>query len=315
MLINGEVMPRRANQEILRGEDACFIVESYKEREMAVFGQQPAVHQMDFAIRGGRLWDAAQWYRDYVDRGDDKWSPMALDISGIKSSYQIDSETNKTGTGRPPSNIDSSLVLRRNRLKSTPFDFAKNNPVRKQPILDLYYDINLVKTFQTNAPANITNPWASGIEYDIVKTGDYEFTPAERPTILNWDVFRGSTIKQEMKTGYGRFEVILGRERMKYIGNCKIFAAYDVFINRNNEDDDPAIKDREFHAIFYPTTAIRNQTGFSIGAADVVQHMEDIKTRLNMNFDPWNPNGGIDRAYIRAFCEWIIIEMNDRTVL
>lgn len=38
MLINGEVMPRRANKELLRGEDACFIVESYKEREMAVFG-------------------------------------------------------------------------------------------------------------------------------------------------------------------------------------------------------------------------------------------------------------------------------------
>lgn len=313
MIINGEVMPHRNNKDILRGEDACFIVESHKEREIAVFGSEPPMHQMDFAIRASRLFDAASWYRNYVDIGDDQWSPMALNSNNLSTCYIEESENNKTGTGKPPTAIDKNIILRRNQLKSTPFDFTPNGRVAKQPILDLFDDINLIKKFQTNVPANISNRWAYDLQYNFTRTGSYEINPRLPPTILNWDIFRDSTLVQELKTGSGQFYIDVGQRRMKYIKNVKLFVAYSVYIQRNNVDDDPSIKSRQFYGIYYPVDAIRGQNGFSVGVGDVVGHMNDIKQRLNMQFDPFNQQGGIKGAYIEAFCNWMILEVSDRT--
>lgn len=127
--INGEIMPRRANKNELRGEDPSFLLEAEAERRVIWNGGTTTKSSMTREIEGARLQRIARSIREDVTQGRfiRPWPTGPL--------YDIDGD------------LAASLNLKYSEaeLASSPDDFSRGHPLVQEDVMKMFKDTGLLR--------------------------------------------------------------------------------------------------------------------------------------------------------------------------
>lgn len=151
--INGEIMPRRANKNELRGEDPSFLLEADAERHAIWSNTDPGKTVMTREIRGDRLRSIANSIREDVTEGRfiKPWP------SGPVYDKTLD--------------LASTLNLKYtvSDLASSPADFTRGHPLVQSDVGKLFTDTDLLRVVNLYSP---NTGYMSGFSFSHTYTHD-----------------------------------------------------------------------------------------------------------------------------------------------
>lgn len=308
--INGEIMPRRANKNELRGEDPAFLMEAADERRVIWNGGTIPKSTMTREIEGARLQAIARSIREDVTEGRyiKPWPTGPL--------YDIDGDL-VTSLGLKYSETD---------LVSSPDDFTRGHPLVQEDVAKLYTDTGLLRN------CNLYQTWDNANNNHISLTHNYnhgeeggataDVWTADATTLYDYRCSCYEVEEVEGKYWYGSWREAVAsggtatldfsRFSWKYIEPVvSVWAVCEVYLSVYDwSSGEDASSSRQHTAAFrVPSTMDGSNLTLSIGslasgAKTLLSHYGFTKKFMQIQ---GNQNATV---YARTFLP--IVEMNDR---
>lgn len=312
--IDGSVMPHRGNKDLLLGEDPSFILESFAERDYVRYGCYAAPSfKMTKVIEGARYRTVIDQYKDWVRLPYHADGKPLDPLWGPQSEYSGGSEYSL----KAPCELDPDARLTLVGFKGNSNLFNRGRPVERQPIMDVYDDLRLLRHFQVYIPQY---GLLSDTSYSRSVEGKFDVERyIEPPCIWRWysrTQWEGDTKiwAAETKTlSGGRFYFKTESDFPDWvdIDETRIWIQF-FFLWRtyDSPEGDWSTHERSYLA---PMHCTRYYDGFTIRIEDIMTKFRHFKNWLPCIYNPLNLHGGTYRAECSIHADWVTTKLGLHT--
>lgn len=310
--IDGSVMPKRGNKDLILGEDPCFIQEAFAEREYVRSGCIGApTFEMNKNIVGERYRNVIDKYMDWVglpyrDSGkplDPLWVP--------KRDYYAGSEYSTMS----PCQLDQDARLILSEFKGNSNMFKRGSPVKSQPIMDVYDDLKLLRHFQIKIPQDelLTNCTYSrslegsfNVERSIQPPYIWRWYSDERSTD-NGKVWAAET--KMLDTGSFHFKT--ESDFPDWVDETQVWVL--LYFNWRTHDSPQGDWSNHYRSVLCPINGTRYYDGFTIPIDGLMSRFREQRDNLPCIYNPLNYNGGTYWAECSIHADWLTTKLGTHT--